>query len=960
MNNYVKDEILTLPNMTLFRHDRANRSGGGIGLYARSDLIVTELSKSDPTSRDNPEYIIYRIHSSTFTILFAIVYRPPETRLPIDFLDNLAQFIPLYSHVIVTGDFNINMLLKTDNSTLFRRHFTNKSLHLVDSPPTHHTLWRDGSSHHTWLDLFLVKDCDRLLEYRKSDEPFTIGHDFIEIDYSLSISLPPPLLITSRKLNHLDSNVVSSLLSSHLSTTPDLDLLIADTRPLSVNLQCGLPPTPTDFFATAISNAIVNTFDELAPPVTFITSPRKKPWVSADIKHLRSQRRRLYRIACRYPCPQSTAAYRKVRNEVCSRISIAKNNFISTRIEKASSVSDKWRELRKLGLNPRSANSPFKYFSPDTLNSHFASISDSSSPLTSSDINDTSAAPIRAGLSNFNFSQVTLEDVRETLVLCKSSSVGVDGISAEMIRLSSPILLPHLTALINSSFETGIFPSDWKKALIVPLLKTPSPKSPSDTRPIALLSVLSKLIERIVHKQLFKHLEVNELLDPCQSGYRPNHSTQTALLGFLEDVRDAIDDKKLTGLLAFDFSKAFDTVPQSRLLRKLRWIGCSENVIKWFGSYLGGRTQAVKGPDGQSSIWLPVLSGVPQGSILGPLLFSIYILDLPQVLAHTKYTLYADDLQIYTTCQPTSTGLSTLSKDLSIDAASIVRWSGENGLKVNPEKIAAFLLGSSAYLSKPETVSPPPVLVDNTLVHFSTSLKSLGVTISSSLNWEDHINYISARVFASLNSLRFYKHALTRSLKKKLVESLIFPHFDYACAVYHHLTAKQNLTLHRLLNSCVRYVYGNIPWMAHVTPYRLALGWLSVARRREYFIGSLGFKISRFNTPTYLSERFIPVNTLPDIRRSNRVDSGYFLLPPARTETLRNSFSHCAMRIMNSLGERNLNSMSVGVFQSKLWNHLSDLDRLEWVERAQREKLVLLPPQLHNNSNPLPFLHARL
>ena len=295
-------EPLRLSGMDIYTHNREHKSGGGICLYARSDFAVSVLDKSDPTVHNSPEYVIYRVHSSSFTIIFAIVYRPPETRLPINFLDNLAKFIPLHPHIIVTGDFNINMLANTNNSTLFRRHFSTKSLHLVDSPPTHHTLWSDGTSHHTLLDLFLLKDPDRLIEYRKSPEPFTVGHDFIELDYSLSTPPPPPLRITVRNLKNLNSNTVSSHLKPSLSELHDINAITlppTDARPVHINLRPGLPNTRVDFFATAISNAIINTFDKLAPHLTFTTSHRNKPWVSSDIRLLQKKRRRLYRIACR-------------------------------------------------------------------------------------------------------------------------------------------------------------------------------------------------------------------------------------------------------------------------------------------------------------------------------------------------------------------------------------------------------------------------------------------------------------------------------------------------------------------------------------------------------------------------------------------------------------------------------------------------------------------------------------
>ena len=167
--------------------------------------------------------------------------------------------------------------------------------------------------------------------------------------------------------------------------------------------------------------------------------------------------------------------------------------------------------------------------------------------------------------------------------------------------------------------------------------------------------------------------------------------------------------------------------------------------------------------------------------------------------------------------------------------------------------------------------------------------------------------------------------------------------------VYHKLTDQQNLKLHRLLNACVRYVFGNIPWTANVTPYRIALGWLSVCRRREYFIASLAHRVTKYRTPSFLAEHLIPVSTLPDIRRSARSGGGYFYEPLVRTDTLRYSFPQCAARVINSLGRLDLENLSAESFKTLLRNTLFDRDRLDWLERSHREGLITIPPNLDSS-----------
>lgn len=935
-----------LDGYTIYRHDRAGIMGGGICLYARKGFSVSLLHSSDPLAHDIPEHAIYKVSSPSFTILLAIVYRRPEIHLPLAFLDSLSQLIPQFSHVIITGDFNINMAIETNNSTTFRRHFSDLALHLVKSDPTHHVFWKsDGSTHHTWIDLFLLNDPDRLVQYRKSDAPFTVGHDLIEIDYFVANSPPPPQMITCRNLHHITPNTIEPhLIQALTKLLPPPPKAVAP--PLCHNFADHSLSSLTDSLTAAITAAINSTFDDLAPLRTFMTSPKHKPWVTSHIQQEIKQRNNLYKRASRFPCPVTIEAYRIKRNRVSNLISTAKNNFIADRITRAPTPAAKWRELHKLGLGRQSSTSPLSLFSAEALNQHFASVCNAAPPLSPAGIDAAVDEPTLPSISSFDFSPVDEETIARLLASANSNSTGLDNISAEMLHLSTPTILPHLTNLVNSSLRTGIFPKEWLRALVIPLPKTSPLKSLNDTRPIALLNELSKLLERVVHEQLSAHLSNNQLLDPRQSGYRPHHSAQTALLGILEDARLAIDRRKLTILVSYDFSKAFDTIPHQRLLAKLRRVGCSEHVIRWFGSYLTDRKQAIRMGNGDTTPWLSLSTGVPQGSVLGPLLFTIYLLDLPSYLLHSKHMIYADDTQIYHHCKPTPEGLAGLSHALSCDSSAISHWAAENGLKLNSGKTVAIIIGSAAYISKLDLSSIPKVRVLNTDIPYQDRISSLGVSISSSLNWDRHITDISSRVYAALHSLRFYKHALSRSLRKELVQTLIFPHFDYACAVYHDMSGEQNVRLHRLLNACVRYVYGTIPWDAHVTPYRLALGWLSVKRRRELFIGLQGFKIAKFNAPSYLADHLIPYHDCPDLRLSSRIPHGYYLPRKARTTTLEKSFSFEAARIVNLFHQLDIRLTSITTFKSLLRDLLYRTDLQDWALRAHIQHLTPIPRSL--------------
>lgn len=227
-----------------------------------------------------------------------------------------------------------------------------------------------------------------------------------------------------------------------------------------------------------------------------------------------------------------------------------------------------------------------------------------------------------------------------------SNALGLDGISLKMINCLRPFLLPALEDIVNFSLQNGTFPKIWKHALVIPLPKTSNPSSPADFRAISILPCLSKILESAVLAEVTGFLNRFSLLDKFQSGFRARHSTTTALTKVIDDIGRELDKGKLTLMVLFDFTKAFDSISHKILLEKMRILGFSDSVIAWFRSYLNGRSQVVSSA-GSISQSRPVCQGVPQGSILGPILFSLFVNDLSRHLSHVNYHFYADDLQIY-------------------------------------------------------------------------------------------------------------------------------------------------------------------------------------------------------------------------------------------------------------------------------------------------------------------------
>lgn len=229
---------------------------------------------------------------------------------------------------------------------------------------------------------------------------------------------------------------------------------------------------------------------------------------------------------------------------------------------------------------------------------------------------------------------------------CKKSA-GSDQIEPYFLQLAARLIADPVSDIFNLSLNSGAIPNSWKSALVLPLLKGGDPTNLDNYRPISRLSVMAKLFESLLNEQIKHFLADHSVLSPMQSGFRQGHSTVTAVASVTNDIITALDNKKSCAALFIDLSKAFDTVCHDLLLERLKSIGFSPSVIKWFSNYLSGRTQCVTVGNCSSSS-LEVKMGVPQGSILGPILFSIYINNLGAGLSPTKVHLYADDTILYT------------------------------------------------------------------------------------------------------------------------------------------------------------------------------------------------------------------------------------------------------------------------------------------------------------------------
>uniref|UniRef100_A0A673ZSF1 Reverse transcriptase domain-containing protein n=1 Tax=Salmo trutta TaxID=8032 RepID=A0A673ZSF1_SALTR len=417
-------------------------------------------------------------------------------------------------------------------------------------------------------------------------------------------------------------------------------------------------------------------------------------------------------------------------------------------------------------------------------------------------------------------------------------------------------------SLINSSLTAGYVPSVFKRARVAPLLKKPTldPSHVNNYRPVSLLSFLSKTLERAILGQLSCYLSQNDLLDPNQSGFKTGHSTETALLCVTEALRTAKANSLSSALILLDLSAAFDTVNHQILLSTLSELGISGAAHAWIASYLTGRSYQVAW---RESVSAPraLTTGVPQGSVLGPLLFSLYTKSLGSVISShgLSYHCYADDTQLIFSFPPSD---NQAANRISACLADVSVWMTDHHLKLN--------LGKTELLFLPGKDCPfhdLAITVDNSLVSSPQSAKNLGVILDNTLSFSTNIKAVTRSCRFMLYNIRRVRPCLTQEATQVLIQALVISRLDYCNSLLAGLPACAIKPLQLIQNAAVRLVF-NLPKFSHVTPLLRSLHWLPVEARIRYKTMVLAYGAVRGTAPPYLQALIRPYTQTRALRSS--------------------------------------------------------------------------------------------
>ena len=789
------DSLYELPDYSLYRHDRQHCRGGGVAVYVHSS--IPHKHKTNITM-SNFESLWLELDLPNVSLTVGCSYRPPNTD-PYTFCQQLEPCLGLCnmnSPFLLVGDMNAKHTswLPTD--------ITDRAGDLLS-----YLLDTAGLNQHvsfpTCISRGNLKSCLDVVISNVPEEDLSVtsyppvgASDHVLVGGHVSLACPPQAPTPQQNVEAWRWNW-------------DPDRVVALKEALS-SMQL-LPPAEeipqlsmTDLWSHW-HDSLINTAHlyctNFAPRRTHQTCPGRRPWMTQQLLCSIKLKHQLYRQYLRNRSAENWLTFVTQRNRTTTLLREAKSAFVSTTTQ-GDVTGVPQRNLYKLMKSLRS--SPKKELPPISANEAVARsdgekaeafnnffISESQKSVSG----PTEAVP-EIGVSRIIGSELkeiitTQEEVRKLLsALDFRKSAGYDGIPTKLLKITADEISCSLATLFNESFSRGEQPQDWRDATISPLHKKASRAEVTNYRPISLLSVVSKVQERIVHQRLYTHIEPH--LPADQSGFRSKDSTELQLSRLVHEISASRDSGQAVSACFFDLSKAFDRVWHAGLLAKLEHLGVRGIALTWLTSYLTRRRQRVKVGSALSS-WKSIPAGVPQGSVLGPLLFLVYTIDLPPACtnSHTKCSQFADDTALIATHYTRDLSAAFLQR--AVDAAG--RWLKDWHLLVNTTKTVVLSFQPQHTIH---------ITLHSTRLQQVHQHRHLGVTLQDDLRWTQHIIETTNKAKKLLHQLHKTRSTMNASSLLLIYTTYIRPVLEYGSLALSNTTQQQRDTLERIQRRAIR------------------------------------------------------------------------------------------------------------------------------------------------------------
>lgn len=942
--------------MSVISNPRKHRSGGGIAFLYRSDF---KLKVNTQVSKYKSFQVMEAVLKTEDELLRLVnIYRPPYSKkarfTECDFLkefeDYLRDLTMKQGTPIIAGDFNFHVERPDD-------HYPKKFLQLladyslsqhVPAIPTHD----QGGT----LDLFITRKdfSERMAEVDIRQAGTNSDHFLVLINANLKV---------------IPSKTESRFTSYRNFAQLNIDDFKSDIKKSDLNDFD--KSQPLDDVVRLYNSSLTKLMDNHCPIIRKKIKENDSPWMDEELRDLRRRRRKAEDLKIKDKTKENKANYKRLKDQF-NKLAAIKRCIYNRKSLKSSSgdIKTLYKKLNRLLGNAVSdlpqhqdeakLAESFKNFFGEKITDIRDTIEEEVKERRAKDptedakdspeeTKDPSEDSRQRGDANHRpypeftrFDPITEDDLRKLVSKMSNKFCSLDPIPAFVLKKCVDELTPILLHIVNRSLTSGVFPDEMKKAVIKPTIKKAGadPDVMKNFRPVSNLSAISKLVERVALNQWNSHLTLNDLYCPVQSGYRPLHSCETLLLKMFDDISKKIQKDQTVVLILLDLSAAFDTIDHTILAKKLLDdYGISGTALLWLQSYLKNRTYCVKIGDTMSSV-MELLFGVPQGSLLGPILFILYTKFLQKIAK--KYgldiQLYADDSQLYigfSASRPSE--LADIKERIRQCLEEIKSWMLENFMKLNQAKTELLVFGSKSALKKTQgldvSISFGDTLIAQTMFTGDNG-KSLGVMLDETLSMDRQIASVKKKCCWTMMNLRTIGSYLDEEVKLMMVKQLVISKLDYCNVLYMNLAKKRLKKLKSVLNQGIRFIYNIKDRSEDLVPYYKKAHILPIEQRILYKVCLLTHKAVHGTSPAYIRDLVtvdIPADLSTLTRSKMAVDLGIVdafklkMTKMTKTKFEDRCFSNYAPPTWNALplGLRCL--VSTTEFKRKLKNHFYDM-----------------------------------
>ena len=860
LDETITDLDVCLQDYQIFRKDR-NRHGGGVAIYAHDSLPVKILPNLDV---EEIEGISIEVKLNSKSTIISCIYRPPgaDQNQCNTFLDGLQDMINTMlidspESIVILGDFNDRCLTWDDNhnkselGTKLKELIENNIMFQLIKEPTFYS-----NNYQSLLDLIITDSPGYINDSGVAHPIGDPSHCYIHCKLSITYSKDKAYEREIWKYNQANFDGLNNALSqcpwNVLDMYDDVDDMV-------------------DYF----SQIFKKTCKEFIPNKIIKIRPCDKKWFTPEIRYKLKQRNKWHKRLKRCNSDQNQAMFKQKRAEANVAMMTAKAQYYETIKNRLCSPNvDKkeyWHLLSMLygpkinnGIPSLKEGSDIISTSnekADIFNKHF--LEKSKLPDVLPQIPNLHIIPDNS-LSGIDITEDNVTKTLKSLNIKKAN--GPDNISNRILKETANSICGPLTKIFKKSITTGKFPQSWKSANVVPVFKKGDKQNKNNYRPISLLPVIGKVLERLVFKEIYMYCSDHNILTWRNSGYKPLDSSINQLVYLSHKIYEALGKGLDVCYVSLDATAAFDRVWHDGLLFKLRKIGITGNLFSWLSSYLADRKQRVM-IKGQFSNWENNSAGVPQGSILGPLLFLIYVNDIVCDI-ESDILLFADDTSILENISDYDISFEKINRDLN----KLSVWSNQWLVSFNPTKTKYII-----FSKKRMKIAHPPLYLGNQLLDEVSKHKQLGVTFNEKMTFDDHINENCSKAMKRITVLKRINNKLPRNSRLTIYKSFIRPIIEYGWQLYNSSTDKGLQKLEKIQRAAILTVTWAYKKTSHIKLLR-EVGLTTLAKRRQKQQVMFMHKHSKGLLPNYLQNlipKTVAEKTSYNLRNAGNISTGH-------------------------------------------------------------------------------------